>query len=204
MSYVSEVLPWGFSSRRMKTLVFTKAMRYLHLCFMTLILPRIASFIARTLLSLANRCEPLSYGSPSCITNIILNNVILLCKGVLTDFDYIVRVRIVQVCLLGFIEIGFLGIAFVFIILCIGFLRAFCKWKKGIEGSDFYIAINVFQKGFVALILSIGVSFVADWVFIWGWVFFCPLSVKVLPFGNLLRRNLRRGDGSLGLVFPKS
>jgi len=69
---VSEVLSWRFFSfRKVETLIFTtKAMKYP--CFMTLALPRVTSFIAGTLLSLANRCEPSSYGSPFRVTNITL------------------------------------------------------------------------------------------------------------------------------------
>jgi len=63
----------GFFFQRLETLVFTiRAMRYLHLCFMTLALPRVASFIAGTLLSLANRCEASSHESPSWDTNITM------------------------------------------------------------------------------------------------------------------------------------
>jgi len=74
----------------------------------------------------------------------ITEYVICSCKEAVTDFDYVVCVRIV--CLFGFIEIGFLGNAFVFplaiaIILGINFLKAFCKGKTRIDSSDFHIAI---------------------------------------------------------------
>jgi len=64
-----------FSSRRVETLVCTiRAMRYLYCCFITLTLPRLASFITETLLSLANRslAKSSSHGSPSCVTNITM------------------------------------------------------------------------------------------------------------------------------------
>jgi len=65
-------------------------MRYLHLCFMTLTLSRVASFIAGTLLSLANRCEPSLHDSPSWVTNITM-----LSSRTVTDFDHVVCVRII-------------------------------------------------------------------------------------------------------------
>jgi len=89
---------------------------------MTLALLSVASFMAEALLSLANRCEPSSHASPSRITNITMLSLSL------TDFDYIVCVKVI--CLVYFIEDRFLGDAFVFalavaITMFIAFLRVF-------------------------------------------------------------------------------
>jgi len=81
----------------------------------------------------------------------------------------IVYVRIV--CLFGIIKVGFLENAFVFvlaivIILCIGFLKPFYKWKTEINGSDFHIVVYIFlQRVFVVFILIV--------------VCFCSLSAYI-------------------------
>jgi len=64
--------------------------RAMHPCFMTL--AKVASFIAGTLLSLANRCEPSSHGSSSWITNITM---LSFRTKAITDFDYVVYVKII-------------------------------------------------------------------------------------------------------------
>jgi len=120
------------------------------------------------------------------------------------DSDYIVCVRIV--CFFDFIEIGFLRYAFVFaltiaIILGIDFLiLIFCKWKTVVDGSDFYILIYIFLREFVALMFGIIVCFCWLNVYIGLGFPWCAIDlheVAVSPLGNLLRRDLRRGGGSL-------
>jgi len=95
-----------FSFRKMETL-FTKAMRYLHLCFMVLAFPRVASFNAGTLLYLADRCEPSLHGSSS------WENITMLSFRArrLSDFDYVICLRIVSI---QFYQVMFLGNVFVF------------------------------------------------------------------------------------------
>jgi len=84
-------------------------------------------------------------------------NVIFWCKESVANFDCVVYVS-----LFDFIEVGFLGNAFIFtiaIIFCIAFLKAFSKWNIGGRWFRFLYRYFVFRRAFVALILSVGVSF---------------------------------------------
>jgi len=110
-------------------------------------------------------------------------NVIFSCKEAVTDFDYIVCVKIV--CLFNFIEVGFLKDAFVFtlalaIILFIRFLKTFCKWRIGINDLDFHIVIYIFRKEFAALVLSIVICFC--WVLILVGYWYCTGFLSVPSF----------------------
>jgi len=160
-----------FSSRQVEILVFTtRAMSHLPPCFMTLALPKVACFIARTLLSLANRCEPSLHDSPSWVLLLGLwtYNVIFWCKESVADFDCVVYVRIVY--LFDFIEVGFLGNAFIFtiaIIFCIAFLKAFCKWNIGGRWFGFLYRYLRFPMS-VRRLFSVSTFLFAGWVLISG------------------------------------
>jgi len=93
----------------LETLVFiTRVMRYLHPCFMILALLRVASFIAGTLLSLVNRCEPSSYSSPSWVMNITM---LFVHAKKLSQIS--IMLFVLGSCLFNFMEVGFLGNAFI-------------------------------------------------------------------------------------------
>jgi len=172
-------------------------MRYLHLCFMTFAFSGVASFNTGILLSLSNRCEPSSHGSPGLQ---ILQCYLFVQGRCDLDFDYVVRI----VCLFNFIEAGFLSDAFVFAlaIAIILYIGSFCKWKVRIDSSDFHSLFTFFEESSSRLFLVSLFVFVG-WVLISDRISSGTLSVTVPPFRNLLRGDLQRGYCFLGSVFFK-